>query len=133
MKLRALYSNDDRRFPRIDFRDGLNVVFARVRDPSVQDQDSHNLGKTFLIRVLDFALLGSCTGNHAFRTRKDLFGDLVFFLEVKVESGAHVTIRRPVTGRAAICIHVSDKPGIDMRPLPKEDWQHPNLSRHQGD
>ena len=64
MKLRALYSNDSRRFPRIDFRDGLNVVFARVRDPSVPDQDSHNLGKTFLIRVLDFVLMGSFPGNH---------------------------------------------------------------------
>ena len=128
MKLRALYSSDSRRFPRIDFRDGLNVVFARVRDPSVPDQDSHNLGKTFLIRVLDFVLLGSIRGNHVFRTRKDLFGDLVFYLEVKAESGAHVTIRRPVTGRAAICIHVSERPGIDMRQVPNEDWRHANLA-----
>ena len=128
MKLRALYSNDDRRFPRIDFRDGLNVVFARVRDPSVQSQDSHNLGKTFLIRVLDFALLGSCTGSHVFRTRKGLFGDFVFFLQMKVGSGAHVTLRRPVTGRAAICIHVSDQPELDLRHLPIGDWHHRNLS-----
>ena len=127
MKLHALYCNDDRRFPRIDFQDGLNVIFARVRDPSVQNKDSHNLGKTFLIRVLDFALLGGCTGGHVFRRRKDLFGDFVFFIEMKVRSGAHVTVRRPVTGRAAVCIHVSDKPRLDMRHLPIDEWRHPNL------
>ena len=127
MKLRALYSNDDGRFPRIDFREGLNVVFARVRDPRVQNRDSHNLGKTFLIRVLDFALLGSCTGSHVFKKRKDLFADFVFFLEVRVRSGAYVTIRRPVSGRAAICIHVSDRPRGDLRQLPLGDWKHPKL------
>lgn len=127
MRLRALYSNDDPRFPRIDFREGLNVVFARVHDPFVQDKDSHNLGKSFLIRVLDFVLLGSCTGTHVFRKRKDLFGDFVFYLEISVRSGAHVTIRRPVTGHAAICIHVSNKPSGDLTALAPEDWRHHKL------
>ena len=69
MKLRSLYSNDDQRLPRIEFRDGLSVLFARVRDPDVQSHDSHNLGKTFLIRVLDFVLLGGCEQKHPFKIR----------------------------------------------------------------
>ena len=127
MKLWSLYSNDDDRFPRIDFQEGLNVVFARVRDPGVQSQDSHNLGKTFLIRVLDFVLLGSCGRDHAFRRRADLFEGFEFFLEMKVNSGAYVTIKRPVTGRAAICIHLSAAPRADLRGLRPEKWSHRDL------
>ena len=127
MRLRSLYSNDTSRFPRIDFRDGLNVVFARVRNPDVETADSHNLGKTFLIQVLDFALLGNYGGGHAFNVRSDLFGDFVFLLEIQTASGAYVTIRRPVTGRAAICIHVSEKPSVDLNNLAKTEWTHHDL------
>ena len=127
MRLRSLYSNDEERFPKIRFRRGLSVVFARVRDPDVQSEDSHNLGKTFLIRVLDFALLGGLERAHPFKTSQDLFGDFVFFLELEATSGAYVTIRRPVTGRTAVCINVSDKPDMDLRNLPPEEWTHHSL------
>lgn len=61
MKFVSLYSNRENVFPRMHFRDGLNVIFARVRDPLAKDRDSHNLGKTFLIQVIDFGLLGKIT------------------------------------------------------------------------
>ena len=48
MKLSAIYSNDPKRFPRIEFRDGLNVVFARVRDFSLSTICS-GAGRLFLL------------------------------------------------------------------------------------
>ena len=127
MKLLSLYSNDEERFPAIRFRPGLSVIFARVREPDIQSEDSHNLGKTFLIHVLDFALLGGLGRTHPFKTRADLFGDFVFFLELGAASGAYVTIRRPVIGRAAVCINVSAKPDLDLRHLPPDKWTHHGL------
>jgi len=91
MKLRKLSSNFSDVFPDIDFTDGLNVVFARVQNPSHVETDSHNLGKTFLTRVIDFVLLGSIDKSHEFRKHADILG-------------LFVLIRRPVSGRSNIQI-----------------------------
>ncbi|MCP4656166.1 MAG: DUF2326 domain-containing protein [bacterium] len=131
MKLRALYSNDPARFPRINFRDGLNVVFARVRDFSLKSRDSHNLGKTFLINVLDFPLLATIDKNHPYRIHGELFGDFVFFLELETGAGQLVTVRRAVSGRKAISINISPEGGQDYRDLPEEGWQHSRLGIQQ--
>lgn len=132
MKLRALYSNDPGRFPRIDFHDGLNVVFARVEDPTLANQDSHNLGKTFLIRVLDFACLGGTDKNHPFKVHADLFEDFVFFLELETNHGQFVTVRRAVSGRQSICINVATSSGQDYSSLPEKDWLHSGLGNDRG-
>jgi len=127
VKLRALFSNNPERFPRIEFRDGLSVVFARVLDPSTRDRDSHNLGKTFLVRVLDYALLATCNKEHPFKTHPELFEDFVFFLELEAIDGSTVVIRRPVEGRKSISINVSTPSDQDCSSLPIEDWTHPEL------
>lgn len=127
MKLRALYTNRPELFPRIEFKDGLNVVFARVRDFSLAKLDSHNLGKTFLIRVLDFALLGGIDKYHPFRVHKDIFGDFIFFLEIETTAGAFITVRRAVTGGRNICITVTKSKGEDLSDLPEESWIHARL------
>ena len=58
MKLVSLYTNHEDLFPTISFHEGFNVVFARVKDPTDKSKDSHSLGKTFLIDVIDFGLVG---------------------------------------------------------------------------
>lgn len=108
MKLSALYTNNDSTFPPIEFHEGLNVIFARVKDPRAKDQDSHNLGKTFLIEVIDFALLKSIDRDHPFKKFTSSFGPFVFFIEVKTSTGRWVTIRRAVTGRNPCALLVSD-------------------------
>ena len=57
MRLSSIYTNKPRIFPRINFNEGFNIIFAKVKDPSKVEKDSHNLGKTFLIKVIDFLLL----------------------------------------------------------------------------
>ena len=127
MKLRAIYANNREHFPRIDFNDGLNVVFARVKDFSLASRDSHNLGKTFLIRVLDFSLLSGVDKRHPYRVHEDVFGDFIFFLEVETVTGTFVTIRRAVAGRRPISINVAGRKGQDFSDLPEEAWAYPRL------
>ncbi len=84
MKFSLLYSNNEQIFPSINFRSGFNVIYAQVKDPFLKERDSHNLGKTFLIQVLDFTLLGNVSATHPFRKHKDIFGDFIFFLEIEI-------------------------------------------------
>lgn len=132
MKLRAIYSNDPAKFPRIDFLNSLNVVFAKVRDPRVQNKDSHNLGKTFLVRVIDFALLAGVDKDHPFRVHDILFGEFVFYLELETNDGKFVTIKRSVKGRKCISINVATEPSMDYSSLGDDQWLHPDLSEDKG-
>ena len=127
MKLSRLYTNDPELFPDIAFRGGFNVVFARVENPLAEEEDSHNLGKSFLIRVIDFALLGGIDKSHPFRKNSDRFGHLVFYLEVETPDGQFVTVRRAVTGRASIFVEVREGPAESLRELPDEEWTHQRL------
>lgn len=120
MKLRALYSDIPYKFPKIVFRDGLNVIFAQVQDASLSELDSHNLGKTFLIRVLDFALLAKVDKKHPFRVNEPFFEDFTFYLELESNSGAFITVRRAVKAPRgkAISINVTSVAAQDHRPIP---------------
>lgn len=130
MKLSCLYCSSEEAFPRIRFHAGLNVVFARVKNYHLTDKDSHNLGKTYLANVIDFCLLATIKQDHAFRRNSERFGGLVFYLEVICVSGKYVTIRRPVSGRANIRIHVADGP-MDLRNLSESGWTHRGLGEEK--
>lgn len=110
MRLLAIYSNDDEKFPPIKFHEGLNVIFAKVKDPGKKGKDSHNLGKTFLIQVIDFVLLTTVKASHPFKTSAAAFDPFVFFLDVETNQSKRITIRRPVevVDRKAVSIHIHD-------------------------
>ncbi|MEM6961800.1 MAG: DUF2326 domain-containing protein, partial [Myxococcota bacterium] len=124
MKLVALYSDNPELFPDIQFREGFNVVFAQVTDPYAEDEDAHNLGKTFLITVIDFALLGGIDRHHPFRKSDDLFGALTFYIELETFAGQFITVRRSVTGSRTIYIEARNEPAYNLRELADEEWTH---------
>lgn len=111
----------------IRFRPDFNVVFARINDPAFLERDVHNLGKTFLITVLDFALLCNVTKEHPFRRQQDVFGEFVFFLQVLTNDEQYVTIRRRVVGRRSIAIHVDTEPSENLENLPAPKWTYTSL------
>lgn len=127
MKLVSLYSNNAEIFPRIEFREGLNVVFARVQDPHQQDRDSHNLGKTFLIEVIDFVLLKEIDKSHPFRKFPALFNDFIFFLQILSPAGKWITVRRAVQGRNPCALTISDESIESADLLPADAWTSPAL------
>lgn len=127
MKLVHIESNFPNLFGPIRFHDGLNVIFARVKDPTARQRSSHNLGKSFLIGVIDFALGGTVASEHPFRRREDLFSDFEFTLQLRTNDGRFVSARRPIKGRAACAVLVTDKPIPVGAYPPSSEWTHTAL------
>jgi uncharacterized protein YydD (DUF2326 family) len=94
MKLSQLYANKS--FKNIKFNDGLNLVLAKVTRKLDLNKDSHNLGKTTLIAVIDFMLLKQIPDEHIFNKYKDKFAGYVFYLEILLNSGKYLTVKRKV-------------------------------------
>lgn len=124
MKLSRIYSNRDEAFTPIDFNDGLNVVLAEIRVPENRNKDTHNLGKTTLGLLLDFCLLARRDARMFLFKHEELFDDFVFYLELKLESGSYVTIRRSVKEATKISFKRHASPGQDFQHLPEEQWDH---------
>lgn len=130
MKLVRLYSNQPALFPPIIFKDGLNVVLARVRQAEDLDRDSHNLGKTLLAYLLDFTLLKEVDKAFFLRKHGDRFTDFVFFLEILLpDEKSHLTIRRPCDSDTRISLKKHGKVSGDspFAALGDEKWDQPNV------
>lgn len=125
MKLTHLYTNDEAIFVPIKFRADINAIVARIQHPTDEDKSSHCLGKTLLIDVLDFCLLKSVgTRGHFLKTRDDLFGELVFFLEIEIEEGNYVTVRRPVRDATRIAFKRHQAKHQNLSSTKEEEWDH---------
>ena len=125
MKLSRIYTNKPGLFLPITFNSGLNVVHAKVRLPEDSTKDSHNLGKTLLIHLIDFLLLKQLEKGHFIydqSNKKDLFRQFVFFLELEIRPGAYVTIRREVEQSTKICLRTHKKPHQDYSATDVKQW-----------
>ncbi len=107
MKLQKLYCNDSR-FHNITFNDGLNVVLGHVTHHYNMDQDSHNLGKSTLIDILDFMLLKEIDKNFFIKRYPEKFANHIFYLEVRLNSDKFLTIRRSVSAITKISFKESE-------------------------
>ncbi len=56
MNFCKIYSNKEDRFHNTEFHEGLNVILAEITDKSKTEKDTHGLGKTRLVFVIDFLL-----------------------------------------------------------------------------
>lgn len=107
MKLSRLYCNDSR-FHNMKFNDGLNVVLGKVCQREDINKDSHNLGKSTLIDVLDFMLLKEVKNGHLFKKYISCFENHIFYLEILLNNGTYLTIRRSVSEPTKICFKSSE-------------------------
>jgi len=129
MKLSHLYSNDDSVFEPIKFRNDLNAIVARIQHPSDDDKSSHCLGKTLIIDVIDFCLLKKIgKKGHFLKTRDDLFGDLIFFLEIELGIGDFVTVRREVRDATKISFVRFQERHLNFNGIPDNKWDHVAVS-----
>lgn len=124
MKLSKLYSNQSERFEAITFRPELNVVIAEIRLPENQDRDTHNLGKTTLGRLLDFAFLAGRDPRFFLFRHQETFVEFVFFLEIELADESYVTIRRGVADQSRIAFKKHVARGQDFSNLPNREWDH---------
>lgn len=124
MKLNRIYSNKPSVFQPIEFVDGLNVVLGINRHPEAEGADAHNLGKTTLLRLLDFCLLKRNSQDIFLLKAGDIFLDFVFFLEIKLLNGKFLTIRRSVENPSKASFLLNDKGGCNFSMTPPEKWDH---------
>jgi len=133
MQLVRITSNNPDYFIPIRFNVGedarnLNVVYGDVRRPQDKSRDSHNLGKTTLITVIDFLFLSNVDKGHLFTRHRESFEDLEFFLELYVNSSEYIGIRRGTADPNSVALTRSDKPLGNLVLASDLDWQHPELS-----
>ena len=131
MKLSKLYTNQPN-FKNITFNlTGLNVIYADVKAQESDKRNQHNLGKTLLSKIIDFLLLKGLSPNHVFKKKKVvgeglLFEDHVFYLEILLNSGKFLTIRRGVENNTKISFKVHNQRTQDY--IPPNDWDHEDVA-----
>lgn len=129
MKLSRLYTNNDSVFAPINFRDGLNAIIARIQHPMDKKKSSHCLGKTLIIDVIDFCLLKKVgKKEHFLKSRDDLFGDLIFFLEIELGNAEFVTVRREVRDATKIAFVRHRERHLNFNDTPDYKWDHTAVS-----
>lgn len=125
MKLSKLYSNKPNLFETIIFSSGLNVIQAEIRFPENKKKDTHNLGKSTLGKLLDFCFLSQKKSEFFLFKHEQLFKQFVFFLELELEDGSYLTIRRSVTDATRISIKKHTDSHQDFTQL--AHWDHENV------
>jgi len=122
LKLSKIYSNNDKRFKPIVFNEGLSILYATVKRPKDSDKDSHNLGKTLLIKLIDFMLLADLSAGHFLYDHKELFEEFVFYLEIQRNAGGFVTVRRNVAKNTKISLKFHPGRNLDLSNAPDTYW-----------
>lgn len=128
MKLSKLYSNK-KGFKNIEFNlKGLNIIYADVSTPTDHKKNSHNLGKTLLSRIIDFLLLKGSPNNRFLASTggTNKFSEYVFYLEIKLNSGFFLTIRRSVRESSKISFSFSNQRTENF--IPPQNWDEEELS-----
>jgi uncharacterized protein YydD (DUF2326 family) len=124
MRLSHLYCNRPELFTPIRFRQGLNAVVARIDHPKDAKKLGHNLGKTLLTEMIDFALLKGVNKHHTFKRHAEMFEGFVFFIELELPSGGYITIRRSVEEPSKIAFKRHPEQYSDFVDLGETAWDH---------
>jgi len=130
MQLSKLYSNKEN-FKRIKFNiNGLNVLYAEVKSDIDEKNNSHDLGKTKFAEMIDFMLLKEIDKNHFLlkikKNDKSIFIDYVFYLELYLNTGQYLTIRRNIEFNTKISFALNDHTTVEF--IPPSNWEFENIS-----
>lgn len=120
MKLSKLYSNKES-FKNIKFNlNGLNVIYADVQTDIKDKKNSHDLGKTKVAELIDFLLLKKIDKKDFLlkitENNKSIFNDFIFYLEIELNDGHFLTIKRGVENNTKISFNISETQSVDFKP-----------------
>ncbi|MDR1170304.1 MAG: DUF2326 domain-containing protein [Prevotellaceae bacterium] len=104
MKLIKVFS--DRNFKNVRFNEHFNIVLAKIKDEA-NKKDTHNLGKTSLIHIIDFLLLGKFDNKKGLLSNK-VFSGQTFYLELKLNNGQYLIIKRSINTPTRISFKIND-------------------------
>lgn len=132
MKLSKLYSNHET-FKNIAFNlRGLNVVYADVRTELEDRKNSHDLGKTKLSELIDFLLLKDADSKRNFllklKDAKDIpiFQGHIFYLEIQLNDGRFLTIKRPVSNNTKISLALNLQQSVEFVEI--DEWVYEDVA-----
>ncbi len=130
MQLSKLYCNKAN-FKNIKFNlNGLNVIYAEVKSSADEKNNSHDLGKTIFAEMIDFMLLKQIDKNHfLLKIKKDdysIFHEYVFYLELYLNSGEYLTIRRNVEANTKISFAINSQTSDEF--TPPKNWDVENYA-----
>lgn len=101
MKLVKIYANKN--FKNVEFEPKFNTVLATIFEKN-KKKDTHNLGKTSLIHVINFILLGSL--NKKIFGHK-IFHGVVFYGELALNDGRFLIIKREIDTNTKISFKIN--------------------------
>lgn len=120
MKLVKIYANKN--FKNIEFTSRFNIVLATIYD-KINKKDTHNLGKTSLIHVINFILLGSFN-KKTFGNK--IFQGVVFYGELALNDGRFLIIKREIDTNTKISFKISENRSNGFN-IP-DSWDEENLA-----
>lgn len=129
MQLSKLYCNKSG-FKNITFKiNELNVIYADVKTEEKEKKNSHDIGKTKFAEIVDFMLLKEIDKNHFFiKIKKDgesIFHDFVFYLELYLNNGKYLTIKRSVASNTKISFAINDQTACGY--LCPDNWLYEDI------
>lgn len=135
MQISRLYSNRDDVFEPIEFNfandaTSLNAILGEIRHPSDYKRDSHNLGKTTLLHLIDFLMLKGISQGHFLTKNKELFEGFEFFIEIALNSGDFATVGRGVNDPNLVSLAKRSESGLSFVGLVDNSWDHFKLGRN---
>ena len=127
MKISKIYANKS--FKNVSFNEtGLNVIVGKISDRKNTELDSHNIGKSLLLEVIDFLLLKKVSNkNKYFLTKHQIFEESIFFAEIKLNSGQYLIIRRSTENNTKISFKINDFKLEDFI-TDIEEWDEENIA-----
>lgn len=124
MKISKIYSSN-KKFKELDFNDGFNIILGKVTNKRNLNSDSHNLGKSTLIDLIDFMFLKEIKKGHFLKDNIDKFGNYTFFMELKKSENDFITIKRNVKTNTKISLKIHKIGKKDFRY--ETDWDYKDL------
>lgn len=104
MKISKIYSNKN--FKNIEFNESFNAVVAFSK--SGKKEDTHNLGKSALIKVIDFILLSGFDRKNDKLFKHHIFDDQIFYGELKLNNGKYLVIKRAINTATKISFKLNN-------------------------
>ena len=125
MKLSKIYCNIST-FKEVKFNDNFNIILGDIVDQSNLNRDSHNLGKSKLIDLIDFMFLKELRAGSFLKNEK--FKHHIFYIEILLRKDELITIRRSVKDNTKISIIKHNDRDQDFSDLDQNMWDYNNLS-----
>jgi len=128
VKISRIYSNFENEFATIDFHDGFNVILGRVFNKALKTTDAHNLGKSKLAELIDFCLLKGRHKSFFLFEFFTVFEKYEFYIELKLNSGEFLTVKRGVSKNTRIFLKKHSKAKQCFRSLEHAFWDYSDLA-----